>query len=117
MRFKNKVAAVTGGGSGIGKEVAKRFIAEGGKVFINGRDELKLKTAAAEIDETGSRIGIYPGDVAEPAVGRGLIEATVKRFGAIDVLINNAGVFRPKPFLELDESDYDWFLDTILKGK
>jgi NAD(P)-dependent dehydrogenase (short-subunit alcohol dehydrogenase family) len=52
-----------------------------------------------------------------PLVGRELIEATIKRFGAIDVLINNAGVFKPKPFLELEETDYDWFLDTILKGK
>ena len=117
MRFKNKVAAVTGGGSGIGKEVAKRFVAEGGKVFINGRDETKLKTAAVEIDASGENVGIYPGDIAQPAVGRELVEAIVKRFGAIDVLVNNAGVFRPKPFLELGEADYDWFLDTILKGK
>jgi len=117
MRFKNKVAAVTGGGSGIGKEVAKRFVAEGGKVFINGRDETKLKAAAGEIDASGASVGIYPGDIAQPAVGRELVEATVKRFGAIDVLVNNAGVFRPKPFLELGEADYDWFLDTILKGK
>ena len=86
MRFKNKVAAVTGGGSGIGKEVAKRFVAEGGKVFINGRDETKLKTAAGEIDASGASVGIYPGDIAQPAVGRELVEATVKRFGAIDVL-------------------------------
>ena len=117
MRFKNKVAAVTGGGSGIGKEVAKRFVAEGGKVFINGRDETKLKTAAGEIDASGASVGIYPGDIAQPAVGRELVEATVERFGAIDVLVNNAGVFRPKPFLEVREADYDWFLDTILKGK
>jgi NAD(P)-dependent dehydrogenase (short-subunit alcohol dehydrogenase family) len=117
MRFKNKVAAVTGGGSGIGKEVAKRFVAEGGKVFINGRDGTKLKTAAVEIDASGANVGIYPGDIAQPAVGRELVEATVRHFGAIDVLVNNAGVFRPQPFLELEEADYDWFLDTILKGK
>jgi NAD(P)-dependent dehydrogenase (short-subunit alcohol dehydrogenase family) len=76
-----------------------------------------LKTAAADIDASGASVGIYPGDIARPAVGQELVEATVKRFGAIDVLVNNAGVFRPKPFLELGEADYDWFLDTILKGK
>jgi NAD(P)-dependent dehydrogenase (short-subunit alcohol dehydrogenase family) len=75
MRFKNKVAAVTGGGSGIGHEVAKRFVAEGGKVFINGRDETKLKTAAADIDASGANVGIYPGDIAQPTVGRELVEA------------------------------------------
>jgi NAD(P)-dependent dehydrogenase (short-subunit alcohol dehydrogenase family) len=117
MRFKNKVAAVTGGGSGIGKEVAKRFVAEGGKVILNGRDKTKLETAATEIDAKGTNVGIYAGDIAQPSVGRGLVDAILQRFGGIDVLFNNAGVFKPKPFLELEEADYDWFLDTILKGK
>lgn len=117
MRFDGKVAAVTGGGSGIGKEVARRFVAEGGSVVINGRDAAKLDAAAREIDASGRRIGTHAGDIADPAVGRALVEATARRFGTLDALFNNAGVFRPKPFLELDEGDYDWFLDTILKGK
>lgn len=117
MRFEGKVAAVTGGGSGIGKEVAVRFVAEGGSAVINGRDAAKLHEAAAEIDGSGQRVATHAGDIADPAVGRALVEAAVKRFGRIDVLFNNAGVFRPKPFLDLDEGEYDWFLDTILKGK
>ena len=117
MRFTDKVAVVTGGGSGIGKEVAKRFVAEGGSVLINGRDEAKLAAAAAEIDPSGRRAAIHAGDIADPRTGRDLADAAVRRFGQLDVLFNNAGVFRPKPFLELDEPDFDWFLDTILKGK
>jgi NAD(P)-dependent dehydrogenase (short-subunit alcohol dehydrogenase family) len=117
MRFTDKVAAVTGGGSGIGKEVARRFVAEGGSVLINGRDEAKLRAAAAEIDPSGRRVAVHAGDIADPRTGRDLVEAAIGRFGQLDVLFNNAGVFRPKPFLELDEQEFDWFLDTILKGK
>ena len=117
MRFVNKVAVVTGGGSGIGKEVARRFVAEGGSVLINGRDEAKLAAAAAEIDPSGRRVAVHAGDIADPQTGRALADAAIQRFGQVDALFNNAGVFRPKPFLELDEQDFDWFLDTILKGK
>jgi NAD(P)-dependent dehydrogenase (short-subunit alcohol dehydrogenase family) len=117
MRFTDKVAAVTGGGSGIGKEVARRFVAEGGSVLINGRDEAKLRAAAAEIDPSGRRVAVHAGDIADPRTGLDLVEAAIGRFGQLDVLFNNAGVFRPKPFLELDEQEFDWFLDTILKGK
>jgi NAD(P)-dependent dehydrogenase (short-subunit alcohol dehydrogenase family) len=117
MRFTDKVAAVTGGGSGIGKEVARRFVAEGGSVLINGRDEAKLGAAAAEIDPSGRRVAVHAGDIADPRTGRDLVEAAIGRFGQLDVLFNNAGVFRPKSFLELDEQEFDWFLDTILKGK
>ena len=116
-RFEGKVVAITGGGSGIGKEVAARFIAEGARVAINGRDTAKLEAAAREIDPTGEKVIISAGDIAVPATGAALVDMAVSKFGGLDVLINNAGVFNPKSFLELTEADYDWYLDTILKGK
>lgn len=117
MQFDGKVVAVTGGGSGIGKAAAARFVAEGANVVINGRDLAKLEAAAHDIDPTGRAIAISAGDVADPATGTRLVETAVTRFGRLDVLLNNAGVFNPKPFLDLTEGDYDWYLDTILKGK
>lgn len=117
MRFAKKVVAITGGGSGIGKETAARFLAEGASVVINGRDRAKLEAAANEIDPGGAKVAILAGDIADPATGAALVDQAVSRFGGLDVLVNNAGVFNPKPFLDLTEADYDWYLDTILKGK
>ncbi|APG93670.1 SDR family NAD(P)-dependent oxidoreductase [Sinorhizobium americanum] len=117
MRFEGKVVAITGGGSGIGKEAAARFLAEGAKVAINGRNLKKLEEAAREIDPSGKNVVASAGDIAEPATGAALVDAAVSRFGKLDVLVNNAGVFNPKPFLDLTEADYDWYLATILKGK
>ncbi len=117
MRFQDKIAIVTGGGSGIGKEIGRRFVAEGGSVVIAGRDPSKLTEAAGEIDPSGVRVSILPGDIADPETSTRLVEKAQNRFGGVDVLFNNAGVFRPKPFLDLTEDEYDWFLDTILKGK
>ncbi|KAB2688477.1 SDR family NAD(P)-dependent oxidoreductase [Brucella tritici] len=117
MRFEGKVVAITGGGSGIGKETAARFIAEGAKVAINGRDLAKLETARKEIDPSGKNVVVSAGDIAKPETGAALVDTAVSSFGKLDVLVNNAGVFNPKPFIELTEADYDWYLDTILKGK
>lgn len=117
MRFENKVIAITGGGSGIGKEAAARFLAEGAKVAINGRDLAKLEAAAKEIDPSGQNVVVSAGDIAKPETGAALVDTAVSTFGKLDILVNNAGVFNPKPFLELTEADYDWYLDTILKGK
>jgi NAD(P)-dependent dehydrogenase (short-subunit alcohol dehydrogenase family) len=117
MRFKEKVVAITGGGSGIGKETAARFIAEGARVVLNGRDRAKLESAAREMDPTGNKTAMIAGDIADPATSAALVRAAVERFGGLNVLVNNAGVFNPKPFLDLTEADYDWYLDTILKGK
>jgi len=116
-RFTGKVVAITGGGSGIGKETAARFIAEGAQVAINGRDRKKLDAAARELDPGAERLAVLAGDIADPATGAALVDLAVSRFGKLDILVNNAGVFKPKPFLELAEADYDWYLDTILKGK
>jgi len=117
MRFKGKVAILTGAGSGIGKETARRLLAEGAKVAINGRNKAKLEEAAKEIDPSGKNTAILAADIALPSTSQALVNLAVECFGRLDILVNNAGVFNPKPFLELTEEDYDWYLDTILKGK
>lgn len=115
--FSSKIAIITGGGSGIGKEVAIRLVKAGASVVIGGRDETKLKRAVAEIDPTGANVRISAGDIASPSTAQSLVDVATQTFGGVDILINNAGVFLPKPFIDLSESEYDWFLDTILKGK
>jgi NAD(P)-dependent dehydrogenase (short-subunit alcohol dehydrogenase family) len=117
MRFQDKVAIVTGGTSGIGKEVAIRFVADGGSVVIIGRDAVKAEAAAKEIDAAGKRAIAHVGDIALPATGEAAVKTAVDRFGRLDVLFNNAGIFGPKPFLDVTETEYDRFLDIILKGK
>jgi NAD(P)-dependent dehydrogenase (short-subunit alcohol dehydrogenase family) len=93
MRFENKVAIVTGGASGIGKEVASRFVTEGGAVIINGRDGAKAEAPAREIDPTGRRVAVLAGDITLPATGEAAVKAAMERFGRLDVLFNNAGTF------------------------
>src|SRR5580765_784161 len=109
MRFHNKVAIVTGGGSGIGLETAKRLHAEGASVLLNGRDEAKLR-AVAEGFGAANRVSIFAADVAKVQTGAALVDAAEKRFGGVDILINNAGVFKPIPFGDVTEEQYDWFL-------
>jgi NAD(P)-dependent dehydrogenase (short-subunit alcohol dehydrogenase family) len=116
MRFKNKVAVVTGGSSGMGKEVAVRFVAEGGKVVISGRNKERLEAAAGAIDASGEQVAISVGDIAVPATGQALVQTALDKFGQIDVLFSNAGIFTPKPFVDVDEAEYDRFIDGILKG-
>ena len=117
MNSSDKTVIITGGGSGIGKEVARQFVRRGARVVINGRSEQKLQDVATEIDPSGDTIHAVPGDVSDPRTATQIVRETEERFGGVDVLINNAGVFEPKPFLEITEADYDRFLDIILKGK
>lgn len=115
--FSSKVAIVTGGGSGIGKEVAEQLVAAGASVVIGGRDKAKLAQAADAIDPSGAHVRFVAGDIADPATAQALVDEAIRAFGGVDILVNNAGVFSPKPFLEVDEREYDGFLDIILKGK
>ncbi len=117
MHFKGKVAIVTGGSSGIGKEVAKRLAAHGASVILNGRNEAKLYSVASEISAEPGQVRFFAGDISKPATAVALATLAEKEFGGLDILINNAGVFKPKPFVDLSEEEYDWFLNTILKGK
>ena len=116
MRFNNKVAIITGGNSGIGKETAIQLVAEGAKVVIGGRDEAKLAAAAAEIDPSGQNVATSAGDISVPATSKAMVNTAVTTFGGLDILINNAGIFAPKPFLEQTEEEYDAYAGTIMKG-
>jgi NAD(P)-dependent dehydrogenase (short-subunit alcohol dehydrogenase family) len=92
-------------------------VAEGGSVVINGRNAAKAESAAREIDPTGKRVAVHAGDIALPATSDAVVKTAIGQFGRVDVLFNNAGVFAPKSFLEINEFEYDRFLDIILKGK
>ena len=114
-RFEGKVAIITGGGTGIGFETAHRLVAEGAKVVINGRRTEVIERA---VDCLGGVCSLgVPGDIGRPETAAQLVGAAEARFGGVDILINNAGIFNPKPFLEITEVEYDHFLDVILKGK
>jgi NAD(P)-dependent dehydrogenase (short-subunit alcohol dehydrogenase family) len=117
MRFKDKVVIVTGGGTGIGRAAAEAFAGEGAKVVISGRRADVLEATARAIDPAGANVVAQSGDISRPETAEKLVALAIKQFGGVDILINNAGIFAPKPFLEHTEADYDNFLGTILKGK
>lgn len=117
IRFEHKVSIVTGGGSGIGLEAARQFVAEGGSAAIVGRDADKLAGAARLIDVTGERVATFAADVGRPETAEKAVALATERFGGVDVLFNNAGIFKPTPFLDHTEADFDRYVTTILKGK
>ena len=106
---------ITGGSSGIGFDMARRFLAEGSQVLLNGRDPEKLERARHRL-EGGGKVVAVAGHVGDPATARAVVAAAREQFGGIDVLVNNAGIFAPKPFLETTAEDLERFFDTNLRG-
>jgi 3-oxoacyl-[acyl-carrier protein] reductase len=92
MRLQDKVAIVTGGGSGIGTAYARRFVAEGAKVMIADIGEEQGQKAAAELAHDGD-VDFVHTDIADPASAQAAVDATVERFGQVDVLVNNAAIY------------------------
>jgi NAD(P)-dependent dehydrogenase (short-subunit alcohol dehydrogenase family) len=110
----NKCVVITGGSSGIGLDLARRFVERGANVLINGSDTEKLERARLSLNS--DHVTAVAGDVADPNTAAKL-SAEVKRRGArLDVLVNNAGIFAVKPFLETRIEELDRFLNVNLKG-
>lgn len=116
LGLKNKIAIVTGGGTGIGLKTAELLLNEGAKVVINGRREDVLKDALKKLDPSGKNTAYVAGDIADPVTSKQLAAQTVNTFGGIDILINNTGKFGPKPFMEYTPADTQSYFDTIVKG-
>jgi meso-butanediol dehydrogenase / (S,S)-butanediol dehydrogenase / diacetyl reductase len=113
-RFSGKVVVVTGAGSGIGAAAARRFWSEGAAVVLVGRTEAKLAKVAELLDQ--ERCLIQVADVTKPEDVERLISSTAARFGAIDVLVNNAGVAGVGGFRDKPDSDWHEVMSVNLTG-
>jgi len=117
MTTKTLRAVITGASSGIGFDLGKRLAATGAQLVINGRDPDKLERARRNLVELGSeQVIAVAGHIGEPATSRALATAARAHMGGVDLLVNSAGVFAPKPFLEATEADLDDFHATNVKG-
>ena len=92
-QLDSRVAIITGGGSGIGKAMARAFLAEGCSVVIAARDDKRLQRTAQELDREGTRIAPIATDVTDEDSVVALFRKTMERFGRLDILVNNAGAF------------------------
>jgi 3-oxoacyl-[acyl-carrier protein] reductase len=117
MQFKDKIIAVTGAGRGIGQEIARAFAAEGARVVLISRSESSCGKAADEINMAfpGSCTA-YAVDVASHDAVQELAKRIGDEIGAVNVLVNNAGVTRDGLLMRMKEEDWDTVLDTNLKG-
>ena len=105
-KLDNKVAIITGGNAGVGKEIAKLFASEGAKVVISARRQQVLEETAKEIEEAGGTVLCVPTDISKVDDVKNLVSKTVETFGQLDILINNAGVL-DKGLNAIDQIDYD----------
>src|SRR5471030_685242 len=112
---KKQTIIVTGASSGIGKEVSRHFLAKGDNVVINSSTAEKLEQVYQELG-AGENLAMVAGDVSDKSTGERLLAVALEKFGSADVLLNNAGIFETRPFLEVDEAYLDRFLNTNLKG-
>ena len=117
MILDNKVAIITGSGTGIGKATALLFAKESANVILFGRREEKLKEVKDEIEDLYSKKAItVSGDVANISDIKLLADKTIETYGKIDILINNAGTFSGTPFLDTETTEWDRVMNSNLKG-
>ncbi len=108
MRLENKVAVVTGAGSGFGEGIARRFAAEGARVIVNDVNSEAGERVAAAVVAEGLEAKFIKADVSKSEAVKGLVDGAVAAFGRLDIMVNNAGIAqRAGPMLDTDEAQFD----------
>jgi NAD(P)-dependent dehydrogenase (short-subunit alcohol dehydrogenase family) len=123
-RLEGHVALITGGGRGIGKAIARRLYSEKADIVICGTTEDVLKKAAEEIASEDREVLPMVCDVSDSGQVKAMVEKARRRFGKVDILVNNAAIMlrhigyerATKPFYELEEADWDRVMDVNVKG-
>lgn len=113
--MKNKTVIITGASTGIGKAIAAYFVERESNVVMNSSNEDNLKKAYQELGSPSNAI-YFAGDISNQNTGKELVRLAKETFNSVDVLINNAGVFAPKPFLDVQEEDLEFYWNVNLKG-
>lgn len=117
MRLAGKVAIVTGGGSGFGEGIAKRFAAEGASVVIGDLNLAAAEKVAGEINKAGQKALPVAADVSQNLQMKALVEKTVEAFGGLDIMVNNAGMpQRNASLLNTDEATFDKLFAVNVKS-
>ena len=108
MRLHEKVAIVTGAGSGFGAAIARRYADEGASVVVNDVDPRGAEEVARRIGAGGGRAAVAVGDVSKDADVASLVRSALEAFGRLDIVVNNAGTtHRNQPMLDVDEAEFD----------
>ncbi|NOZ61500.1 MAG: glucose 1-dehydrogenase [Calditrichaeota bacterium] len=116
MGIQGKIAIITGASSGMGKETALLFAEEKAKVMITARDEKRLQEVAAQIRKNGGEVEIFPADVTDAGGREKLVQATVEKFGGIDILVNAAGIIATGTVENTSLADWDYMMDINLRS-
>lgn len=114
-RLDGKVTLITGGSRGIGWGIAQCFAKEGAKVFLNARDPQRLEESSKELrSATGAEVAWLDADVSDREQVDALVQKTLDSFGRIDVLVNNAGIYKPARFVDYSFQDFSQVVSTNL---
>jgi NAD(P)-dependent dehydrogenase (short-subunit alcohol dehydrogenase family) len=115
MRAVNPTVVITGASSGIGLALAAAYLERGANVVGNARSTERLDAAREQLGNPANFIGVE-GDIADPRTAEKLFAEATARFGKVDILINNAGIFNAKPFHSYTPEEVERLIDTNLKG-